>query len=229
MLNALTTSPDQTLAASVAADRKIQIWRLDNGSLIQSLRGHEQMADCLAFSPDGRLLASGAADKTVRLWEVESGKLIQTLRTPAGVTRLAFSSTGGALAAGAGETILLWRSSDWSQMQTLKGRNPLFSEDGSLLARVMVEGGKQIVVLQEVGGDHPRLRIPTEGSSLAFSPDGSLLAVSGMDITLWEVQSGRLLQKVENPSRHGKVVFSPDGKLLLLSAGDGRYYGWGVP
>ncbi len=228
-VNALAFSTDHSRVAIALADNRIQMLRLGDDAPAQMLRGHRQMADCLAFSPDGSLLASGAADRMVMIWEVESGRLLETLRAPAAVSRLVFSPDGLWLAVNAGNEILLWRTSGWSLTQTLSGRIPVFSSDGKRMARLIVENGRQGVVLQAVGETQPLLALPGEGSSLTFSPQGDLLAVSGLDVSLWDTHSGQLLQKVENPAPHARVGFSPDGKLMLLSAGDGRFYIWGVP
>jgi WD40 repeat protein len=50
------------------------------GASRMTLRGHSNVAYCVAFSPDGRLLATGSGDETVRIWETATGKEIMTLQ-----------------------------------------------------------------------------------------------------------------------------------------------------
>jgi WD40 repeat protein len=66
---------------------------------------------------------------------------------------------------------------------------------------------------------------------VAFSPDGSLLATAGCDLTvkLWKVASGRLVRTLPHGGEVVSVVFSPDGTLLVTGGYDHQIHLWGVP
>jgi eukaryotic-like serine/threonine-protein kinase len=65
----------------------------------------------------------------------------------------------------------------------------------------------------------PFLSLPSAIESIAFSPDGTRLAVAGADGTarIVEVPTGKLLSKVNHPGAVFSVSFSPDGTRLVTS------------
>ncbi|HJZ79871.1 MAG TPA: WD40 repeat domain-containing protein, partial [Pyrinomonadaceae bacterium] len=68
-------------------------------------------------------------------------------------------------------------------------------------------------------------------SSLAFSPDGQMIASASYDNTakLWEAATGKPVRTFSgHENRVWSVVFSPDGKSLLTGAGDKSARIWDV-
>jgi len=83
----------------------------------------------------------------------------------------------------------------------------------------------------EVAQEQPELLVDTpvdEIVSLAFSPDGALLAAGGEDAALvWDMQTGQLVHRVEQAAgARVSVAFSPDGHLLATAGDDGRVRLW---
>jgi WD40 repeat protein len=69
-------------------------------------------------------------------------------------------------------------------------------------------------------------------TSVAFSPDGKLLASASYDQTvrLWDVQTGQARVTLRgHTGRVDNVAFSPDGKLLASMAVITPVRLWGIP
>ena len=66
-----------------------------------------------------------------------------------------------------------------------------------------------------------RYPFPVPISSLTFSPDGKSLASSGYhEVLLWDVASGRLLQRIPQiAQRIFSIDFTPDGSRLAVASG----------
>ena len=151
--------------------------------LVATLRGHTGMVTCVAFSPDGNTLASGSMDTAVRIWDVATGEALATLHGhPDQVNAVAFSPDGTLLASGNG-TYLGSTGSIWE----LEGGTPYMLLNGTPMPL------PNMVILWDMttGTEQRRWEgFETGIFTVAFSPDGTRLAVGAADgrIRVWGVE-----------------------------------------
>ena len=186
----------------------------------------------VAFSPDGQLLASGGADNAVILWDVPRQAEIRTLIGHGDwVKSVAFSPDGQLLASVAMDgSLKLWEVSSGINVTSRKQNDRMetvtFSLHGDMLATSGHIDG--FIDLWTVSKKHIRHANRISGhlsavSSIAFSPDGIMLASAGDDDTvkLWNIDDRSEVKSItEHSSDVRSVVFSPDGKTLASGSKD---------
>ena len=243
-ITSIAFSPDGRTLASGSSDCTIELWDIETKKLIHTIKGYTNSITSIAFSPDGRILADDGIDG-IQLWDVEQRQRIGTL-TENICWAVAFSPNGGLLASGNYYgTIDLWNVETKQLIHTFEGGDisvcsVAFSPDG----RTLASGGgnnaggiwrsHHTIKLWDIEERQLVYTLERHGggvNSVAFSPDGSLLASGGDDdtIKLWDVEQGQLIDTLTGHKDWvHSVAFSPDGSLLASGSGDGTIKLWDV-
>jgi WD40 repeat protein len=188
----------------------------------------------------------------IQLWSGQTGQSMSTLspKLPTqtetwGVSALSFSPAGNWLAVaqqnGAGfnatpSVVPIWDTTTNTLVAQLPHPDQVvhlaFNRDGSRLATDTAEGSSMMVYVWDVASQTKIATLPItpvihfNGTPMAFSPDGSALAVGSPDgsLGLWDIASAspRYLVSLFNADA-GEVVsavaLSPDGSLIAAAGG----------
>ena len=236
-------------------------WDIDQGTIISTVAlegssGFDTVTAAL-LTPDGRTLIGYKAlaiTGDILFWDATTGALVRTVAAHGmNLTGLALNRTGDVLASAGYEPasvnlIKLWDVAQGTLIATLAGHtqqiNDLgFSPDGTLL----VSGDQYgLVRLWSVPSGETVRDLATGpfgvtnvagnnqfGHFVAFSPDGTKVASSGVDwritnghtgaIALWSVADGSLVGHLHSlgEANLDHLIWSPAGDLLAAGTGRG--------
>ncbi len=204
-----------------------------------------------AVSPDGACLALGRRSGQVTLWDLRTRALIreQPLGT-AEIRHLKFApnSAQGLLVIVTGANphwqYWLWNSDLSEEPRVLESeigregwrpiQNFAISHDGKhlALAETSAKGNRIRLLHLERRTSRYFDTGREQEQSLAFSPDGHLLAAGdarGRSVRFWEISSGRPQEELLIYGEGMPVIeFSPDGKTLVTCDWDGVVRFWSV-
>jgi WD40 repeat protein len=243
-VRALALSPDGKLLATAGlGEGAVRLWDAATGREVGTRGGPRGTVEVVAFTTDGKGLLSCSRDQVARRWDLPAGTVRQSFAVPCPRERLAFalSPDRKTLATGGWDdrTVRLWdlaRGKELRQLGAHRGpvRALAFSPDGNLVASAGYD--EKVRLWDAVAGKRLHILAGHNGGgvlALAFSPDNKLLASGALTdraIRLWDVHSGKLVRRWDNPEAYLEdFAFSPDGKLLASASGiDGAAHVWDV-
>lgn len=193
---------------ATAQNRSASLYEAASGKALRNLEGYSFQTMAMAISPDGLKIATGhfqlkrtnriEPSGTVCLWDLSVGNEVQRFNGhESAIESLAFSSDGKFLLSGSGDTTArLWTIETGAQVGRFESTNT------NLLSFSAV-------------------------SAVALSHDGRLALTGNGDVTgsvpsyaaLWDVASGRELQRFSHQNEINSVAFSPNDRLVLTGSG----------
>ena len=240
---ALAFSPDSAYIASVDG-RKLVIWDLAKRQELLTLSGHKEEITAIAFSPDGSLVATSCGDSMTRIWDARDGRAMAVLPGPWYMRKVAFSPDGEYLAASADPgPVCLYQLKGQREQRRLVGHKFIAHSLAfhPRLAQLASASDDHTVIVWHAGSARPVWRLPdcaagTDG--LAYSPDGSLLAIGAGsgggqyrpgDIQLCDAENGSV-RRVLSGHMGGvrALAFDPTSRRLATADTTGIVIIWDV-
>lgn len=237
----LAFSPDGKTLAAGNRHKEVTLWDVAKRERTGApLEGHVNSVFSVAFTPGGKNLISASLDKTTRRWDVATGKLIGDPLIGSGqaVYCVAVHPDGNTIASGAeGGVATIWDLENASVIAESLGLYDVGSvaavtTDGSTIAVADYKGN--VSVLGTTINETFKANLK-EVRSVAFSPDGTVLASVGDDNiiqlrtwngTTWNTPKPSLPTQ---PQSIDRIAFNPtDNNILASAQGDGSTLLWNL-
>jgi WD40 repeat protein len=224
---------------TVSKDKTMTLWDVATGQAVRVMPVRSTPYG-IAFSPDGATVAIGYADGVVALSDTMTGTQRRTLYIDHGdaVWSLGFTADGRRLAAGSLHgAVKVWDSASGALLRGFENKQGscyvALSPDGDTVASSDDTGTVTLWNLRRPGRRTlPAFNDDDQVTALAFSPNGSMLAVGGHDgaIGLWDTAKWTQIQILNGHTRTiNSLSFTPDGHTMASTSNDTTVRLWRVP
>ncbi|MFO1065888.1 MAG: protein kinase [Pirellulales bacterium] len=231
-------SSDGALIAVSYIDRSIRIWRVEDHSLVATLRGHRDEVWLLQFDPSCKKLAS-LSWENIRIWDVSTGNQLASIRLHTGVVNHAtFGSQWGEVFTHVDNTLRKSNFLDCGETLTAiyDPTPPKFdltavAPDAMVFARGEVDSGISLVDIRS--GNVTRSLYDGSGETvrrLATSSDASLFAsYHGHSIDIIDGQSGKVATTIQGLVEEVTcLAFDSTSTHLAVGCADGSCRVWDI-
>ncbi len=93
-LNSIAISPDYRTVISSGEDRSLDLWDIESGRRVRSLKGFVQPALAVEVMPDGDHILVGSLHKNMAMWNISTGRLVRSFDRSPSVSHIDISKDG---------------------------------------------------------------------------------------------------------------------------------------
>ena len=221
-------SPDGSILAGGSGHGAVYLWDVSTGMVDKVLTKEDDPdgpISGMSFSPDGSTLATANFWASgVCLWDVSTDVPRNTLGHPFTVNTVSFSPDGRTLATGMEPSYFDEMPGVIIDLNGFDDSNDLIEPPTPEFEIPSLEIWDAITGFQKIsfaGYTDPVY-------SVSFNPEGSILAMGGWGLYLWDVSTGEMLGEHFDIHISQSVCFSPDGNTLATGSSDGTVHLWDV-
>jgi WD40 repeat protein len=208
------------------AERHLNVWDLDDGTIVSRIRDPRGDVVSVAFNPGGTRIVTTALDLPAALWDTRSGRRVAVLdgvgyvfdaRFSADGRRLVVLSERGRLSSFDANS---GRLHERRQIRGLPATVSALAPDGSVAAGT-ARTREAMLWSTSDGAIRVRAHIGTVNPAATFSADGSRVAFYGDSVVdVVDTQSGKT-RRLAGSSGVSDLTFSADGRLAAAGEASG--------
>jgi hypothetical protein len=191
-------SPDGSRVAVGCADNTVRVVDAVAGKEVLKITNHENWVLGTIFGVDGKRVVSVGRDQAAKLTDASTGQFIENINALRGeLAAIARHPTRDVILIGGAERIPYLYTMDRSASMKI-------ADDSTLIRKFETQEGAIF--------------------ALAFSPDGSRIAVAGAadDVPIYQTETGERTATCKGQKGTYAVAFSPDGEQLATGGFDGK-------
>jgi DNA-binding beta-propeller fold protein YncE len=191
-------SPDGSRVAVGCADNTVRVVDVNAGKEALKISNHENWVLGTVFSVDGKRLVSVGRDQAAKLTDAGSGAFVENINALRGeLAAIARNPTRDLILIGGAERIPYLYMMD-------RPTSMKIADDSTLVRKFEMQNGAIF--------------------ALAFSPDGSRIAVAGAsdEVPIYQTETGERTATCKGHGGTYAVVFTPDGEHLSTGGFDGK-------
>lgn len=241
-VHTLLFSPCGQYLAGASRGATVQVWDIQNASLVMTPKTYQGNRVRLAYTPDETLRVADIYNDKVVIWNASQQKKLDTFNTIGTTAENArFSNDGTKFAIACwNHKIQIWHAGTSDTRSFFSGFGSIpylvaFMQDNNTL--VGGNWGSTGKIFWNINKREVQQILPPSGkrSSLrkcmTLSSDDQLLAIDtgDNDIQIWHIETEELVAELtEHENRIYSLAFSPTGKYLVSGGSVGEYYVWDV-